>query len=114
MDFWEAIFGEGRVANPETDPSKYARSAEITDSDTLMLLSEIVVKDEAAQRIMAQMRELQESLALLGGERQVLNVKIFRRLRELYPHVAQVENHAQPYGYRRHNETYYFVSWDAR
>ena len=108
-DFFRHIFSGGHNHPTDSDPDKYPRHVPIVDDDVLLLLAEQQMKSDALTLISEKMRNLQEEYTIAASEHNVLQVKIFRRLRTLYPDIA---NASQQAGFRKHGETFHYVSWD--
>lgn len=107
------FFGSGdQHEHPEcssSDPSKYARAAEITDPDFIMTIETMQANDERQTVLGRQAREIMEELSIVKAERQIMETKFWRAIREKYPTVV-TENQCGM-GYRKHDGKIFLVSW---
>ena len=106
------FFGGDQHDHPEShqsDPSKYARSMEITDTEFLMAIESMQANDDRQAVLGRQAREIMEELSIVKAERQIAETKFWRAIREKYPTVV-TENQCGM-GYRKHDGKLWLVSW---
>jgi len=107
-EFFRAMFGTPQAPR-ETDPTKYPRHVEIEDGESLLLLSQIELKQESFDKLVDEIRELQDKLQIVNAEKQIAATKLFQRLRQVYPDIHQ----RQPTGWRKYTDRFYYVGWDG-
>jgi hypothetical protein len=98
--------------HPEQDsnnPSDFPRATEIADSDCLMAISSLEANTKRQQVLFEQLRELTDELNIVRAERQIIDTKLYRRLRELYPEVSKPVSCGM--GWRRWDGKTYYVGW---
>jgi hypothetical protein len=101
------FFGRVRQPGPtHSDPTKYPRHAEIEAPDVVMSLDTVQRQHERCTELTKQVHELNEQLREINAEHELLTIKLFRRLRELYPDIC-----ADYHGYRRFEDKWYLVGW---
>ncbi len=113
IDPMRFFFGQGDPhEHPESlqsNPAKYARASEITDTNFLMTLETMQVNDNRQAELSRQAREIMEELSIVKAERQIMETKFWRALRETYPRVI-TENQCGM-GCRKFDGKFYVVSW---
>lgn len=106
------FFGGDQHEHPEcafSDPAKYPRSAEITNTEFLMTIQAMTANDERQAVLMKQAREIGEEITIVRAERQIIETKFWRAIREQYPSVATEGQCGM--GYRKHEDKIFLVSW---
>lgn len=106
------FFGGDQHEHPEcasSDPTKYPRSAEITDTGFLMTIQAMQANDDRQMVLNKQAREIMEELTIVKAERQIMETKFWRAIREQYPFVATEGQCGM--GYRQHDGKIFLVSW---
>jgi hypothetical protein len=113
IDPMRFFFGQGDPhEHPESlqsDPSKYPRAAEITNTEFLMTIQTMQANDDRQMELNRQAREIMEELSIVKAERQIMETKFWRALRETYPQVI-TENQCGM-GYRKYDGKLFVVSW---
>jgi hypothetical protein len=114
IDPMRFFFGQGdqHGEHPESlqsDPSKYPRASEITDTEFLMTIQTMQANDDRQMELNRQAREIMEELSIVKAERQIMETKFWRALREMYPQVI-TENQCGM-GYRKYDGKLFVVSW---
>ncbi len=95
-----------------TDPAKYPRSDLIRDEECLLRLSQIERFNEQVVELRKEIIKLTDQMGILDADKDAQNARLFPRLRDLYPSVAQ----GYGFGWRKHESdgkmNYYVVGWD--
>ena len=106
------FFGGDQHEHPEShqsDPSKYPRAVELTDTEFLMAIEAMQANDDRQAVLGRQAREIMEELSIVKAERQIAETKFWRAIREQYPLVATEGQCGM--GYRQHDGKFFLVSW---
>lgn len=93
----------------QSDPERYPRAAEITSTEFLMTIEAIQANEDRYSVLFKQARDLAEEMNIVRAERQIIDTKFWRAIREQYPHV--VTDGQCGMGYRKHDGKFYVVSW---
>lgn len=110
-DFLSHMLG-GNHEHPESqssNPADYPRAAEITDTEHLMAIQAMQINTDRQTALSVKLRDLMEEMNLARAEREVMNVKFWRSIREAFPHVVVDQQCGM--GYRQHEGKCYVVSW---
>ena len=65
--------------------------------------------DDRQSELQRQAREIMEELTIVKAERQIMETKFWRAIREQYPQVITEGQCGM--GYRKHGDKFYVVSW---
>lgn len=113
MGIFDHMFGQqGGHEHPEIhylDPAKFPRSAEITDDNLRMALTQMDMNDEKQTTLNVALNRLMEELNMARAERVILDTKFWREIREKFPTVAIDKQCGM--GYRKWDGKFFLVSW---
>ena len=111
-DFLSHLFGGGDHVHPESlshNPADYPHAVEVTDGEAIMAIETMHANQQRQHELMEQIRVLVEDLNIARAERQIMDTRFWRAMREKHPVALSADSCGM--GYRKFDGKYYLVSW---